>query len=714
MQDLKYIARCFGRRGDEDVVEYEKFCEAIKERSSSSVSSSLSNGSGDFKVDQFVRRLRRHFHGRRGTKSAKQSEFVRACRDYDDRRDGFISARKLLAVLEDLGVSSLLKESQLPKLFSFFPSKNDRRSVSYNDLIMFVLHGEFDPQADSKKTVGAFPTSDSEESSHSDGDGDRSFSSAFDRVKDKLGRLYPPPAQQKKLHRLLRDELDQNCHKNGTMKLSTFASVFEKLGLRLKSHELAQLQRQFACERNSHIDFDSVYRSIKSKGNQQPSQSQNRMLAAERPFDVMSSAVLQRLKASIDEGLTRGRSLWDLCAACDRHTTGYITTQEFSHCCKMLGTHSVIQQDIQAVVEMLEPDSYPGKVNYQQLWQLMSAAAPSSQNLQNITLSDISATPIHAHPAQTPFMARTQPFHPQAPFTSPRHGAGSTLQHGIPPPMAAPSPLQMFNSVNTLPRNTVDPRSMGTYSETNWIDPLLRQRMREKVLHFGPDLDLLQHFETLDPMRDGVVSHHKFHGVLQQLGILLPQSDLRDLLAALDPGHSGLVNYQRFVTVFKLDEEEMAELGKRIGRRLEDISRDGVNARETFTMFDMSDSGFITIREFRESVRQLGLPVTEATLNGLMFRFAQYKNSGNVAYNLFLQFLNDFCSINLGVVAPVRPVSPSRATSTTKSHSTRVNGDGFDGLMQSSNPLRLDGTGGVPGDVFEDQHVDEWCVFGDI
>jgi hypothetical protein len=51
----------------------------------------------------------------------------------------------------------------------------------------------------------------------------------------------------------------------------------------------------------------------------------------------------------------------------DRHPIAPL----LAHCCKWIGAHSVIQQDIQAaVVEMLEPDSYPGKVLYQQLWRL--------------------------------------------------------------------------------------------------------------------------------------------------------------------------------------------------------------------------------------------------------------------------------------------------------------------------------------------------------
>jgi hypothetical protein len=60
---------------------------------------------------------------------------------------------------------------------------------------------------------------------------------------------------------------------------------------------------------------------------------------------------------------------------------------------------------------------------------------------------------------------------------------------------------------------------------------------------------------------------------------------------------------------------------------MNELRRQGTNVADAFTQFDLSGaagasgSGCITRREFREAARQLGLPITEATLRVLMDRW---------------------------------------------------------------------------------------------
>jgi hypothetical protein len=73
-----------------------------------------------------------------------------------------------------------------------------------------------------------------------------------------------------------------------------------------------------------------------------------------------------------------------------------------------------------------------------------------------------------------------------------------------------------------------------------------------------------------------------------------------------------------------LDDAEMVELQRILSQRMQELLRQGTNAADAFAQFDTSSSGgasgTISRREFREASRQLGLPLTEATLRVLMDR----------------------------------------------------------------------------------------------
>ena len=104
-------------------------------------------------------------------------------------------------------------------------------------------------------------------------------------------------------------------------------------------------------------------------------------------------------------------------------------------------------------------------------------------------------------------------------------------------------------------------------------------------------------------------------------------------------------------------------------------------------MFDRSSTGFITQREFKEAVRQLGLPLTFTQVHALMERFVHFSDSNKVSFREFLD----------SVATRQRLASSRQATrllmNTTKPLS--VNGSGYDGLsMNGDASLQI-----VPGRV---------------
>ena len=99
-------------------------------------------------------------------------------------------------------------------------------------------------------------------------------------------------------------------------------------------------------------------------------------------------------------------------------------------------------------------------------------------------------------------------------------------------------------------------------------------------------------------------------------------------------------------------------------------------------MFDRSNSGFISQREFKEAVRQLGLPLTYTQVHAMIERFVHFSDENKVGYYEFLD----------NVAIRQRHTSSRQATKllmgTTKPLS--VNGSGYDGLsFNGSSNLQL-------------------------
>ena len=62
--------------------------------------------------------------------------------------------------------------------------------------------------------------------------------------------------------------------------------------------------------------------------------------------------------------------------------------------------------------------------------------------------------------------------------------------------------------------------------------------------------------------------------------------------------------------------------------------------RLSFEMNDSGNTGYVSIEDFRDAVRQLGLPMTESQSASLAMKFAHGSNHDRVNYNEFLSFMN--------------------------------------------------------------------------
>ncbi|CAM9543655.1 unnamed protein product, partial [Discosporangium mesarthrocarpum] len=171
---------------------------------------------------------------------------------------------------------------------------------------------------------------------------------------------------------------------------------------------------------------------------------------------------------------------------------------------------------------------------------------------------------------------------------------------------------------------------------------------------------------------------------MQQLGVYLSGQETRHLRNLFDRYGDGAMDYMDFCQRVMFDQRGMEELANKLSSCFTELRRRGVDTRSAFDMYDLSKTGFITRRDFREAMRKLQMPVTEHQFQSLCSKFGQLGDPDAISYEDLFSF--------------VHSTIPSLGTSSWIAGGRHgVDGDGFDGI----NGIRS-------GPILTEDNVNRW------
>lgn len=102
-------------------------------------------------------------------------------------------------------------------------------------------------------------------------------------------------------------------------------------------------------------------------------------------------------------------------------------------------------------------------------------------------------------------------------------------------------------------------------------------------------------FQMFDKDGDGRITTKELNESLKNLGIIIPESELTQIIQKIDVNGDGCVDIEEFGELYKTimveDEDEVGE---------EDM-------KEAFNVFDRNGDGFITVDELKAVLSSLGL-----------------------------------------------------------------------------------------------------------
>eukprot|EP00903_Cladosiphon_okamuranus_P013950 g12974.t1 len=333
--------------------------------------------------------------------------------------------------------------------------------------------------------------------------------------------------------------------------------------------------------------------------------------------------VLHRIQEAILQSLSRNRPYHGMFRLSDDTGSGLVTPDVFRHTLNMLGSR-LTQDEAQMVADRLaaRPD---GLVDYEELYRLLLKTPPPQH--------------LCKRPAVTPYA-----------------GGGALFW---PPPAVLPSTVFAAGILGP----GVDGADRG--------DPVLeevasrvRQRVLEKTQLWGPSFSLSRQFEFHDPRNRGMVTVEDFLSVMEQLGVYLSCQETEHLRRLFDRYGDGAIDYSDFCQRIMFDRQGMEALASKINARFSELRRRGVDIRSAFDMYDLSKTGFVTRRDFREAMRKLQVPVTEHQLQSLCSRFGRLGDPDSVSYEDLFFFAH----------------SAMPDLSTTSGGRAAVDGNGYDGI----------------------------------
>ncbi|CAM9910415.1 unnamed protein product, partial [Ascophyllum nodosum] len=355
-----------------------------------------------------------------------------------------------------------------------------------------------------------------------------------------------------------------------------------------------------------------------------------------------TNPILHRIQEAVLQSLAKNRPFHGMFRLSDHAGTGLVTLDAFRHTLNMLGA-KLSQDEAQMVADRLAARA-DGLVDYEGLYRLLLDTPPP------------------------PHLCRR-------PSATPYAGGGVLLW---PPPVVLPS---TEFAAGILGQGCIPAGGVGRG------DPVLedvasrvRQRVMEKTQIWGPSFSLSRQFEFHDPRNRGMVTVQDFSSVMQQLGVYLSALETEHLKRMFDRYGDGAIDYTDFCQRILFDQTGMEALAGKINARFVELRRKGVDTRSAFDMYDLSKTGFVSRRDFREAMRKLQIPITEHQLQALCSRFGQLGDPDSVSYEDLFFF--------------AQSSMPELSTSGVRAS---VNGSGYDGIR-----------GAGSGPILAKDNVQKW------
>lgn len=130
-------------------------------------------------------------------------------------------------------------------------------------------------------------------------------------------------------------------------------------------------------------------------------------------------------------------------------------------------------------------------------------------------------------------------------------------------------------------------------------------------------------FNIIDVEQDGSVTYKELSVVLRALGGNLPDGVIHDMINESDEDGNGSLDFNEFTKILL--------------RRMSDTDRPE-DLRETFTLYDKDNNGFISAAELRTIFASIGMKVSDEEIEE-MIREADLDGDGVLLYEEFANMM---------------------------------------------------------------------------
>lgn len=647
--------------GGSKEINYESFIQCVRRAWMLGEASGESTMTGDKTLDTKLEGLRRAIQKMSRDRNARNAP-QKAFRKVDSNKDGRITPDEFVEALRNMKVEVKLSREELNRLFAFFDDDFDN-TMDYEEFYYFMIHGRIGEQHVGGKGRGRSLAQDAD----SDSDGDVDFKAAmtsgrgtktdvFRDIRAAIHRKYTTQAQLEMLKNYIKSK---DLNEDGTISEKVFMRFLRKADLLngISRKSLQNIVNALDPQQTHWINYGLFFRKAMEKGARivhgdfEETKDYDGLgnLPKERKKKEKAQPILQHILDCAARAHQSGRSFH----SCFPDPTGRGAVSRdiaFASLRDGLGCN-LTNQEMTLVFDIL-PERNDFLVEYDEIYQILLTTTPR-----------FGGTPGAGLPYNGARIATTfQPFNtvtaPMTPY--PAANTGGVSFAATPYPAAPMNPVGPLNtSVNgsfvsgygqTMMNNGVPGLALNSSfagREEHLLEDFLKQVQRlcrDKVMQWGASFSLPKFFQTsADVMQTGFVSVYDFQSVLNRLGIAVSHAELQAVQRRFgQPGGIGSIDYHSFCRSVdrSFDEGGVSNIMDMLASKLAEQRRKGFDIRLSFEMNDSGNTGYVSIEDFRDAVRQLGLPMTESQSVSLAMKFAHGSNHDRVNYNEFLSFMN--------------------------------------------------------------------------
>ena len=128
--------------------------------------------------------------------------------------------------------------------------------------------------------------------------------------------------------------------------------------------------------------------------------------------------------------------------------------------------------------------------------------------------------------------------------------------------------------------------------------------------------------DLYDPNNEGFINSNDTSKILQAMGRTLEEDDEQNFLQAADPDNTGKITKDNFLATVEA---------------LFSLSKDDVNdLLEAFKIFDINDTGKISVKNFKKILVKIGQAFSEEEADDVI-KYINVDKEGNIDYADFIQ-----------------------------------------------------------------------------